>query len=100
MVDHSVAERAKAASRLKTDHEVLLRMYRRQRQMAGDAQGRASEDRAQLWESIRTVEEEGFRLELGFIQDMYEAGTLSRAQATKLRDSVYLLQLNAAESHH
>ena len=65
-----------------------------------DAQGRASEDRAQLWESIRTVEEEGFRLELGFIQDMYEAGTLSRAQATKLRDSVYLLQLNAAESHH
>ena len=100
VVDHSVAERAKAASRLKTDHEVLLRMYRRQRQMAGDAQGRASEDRAQLWESIRTVEEEGFRLELGFIQDMYEAGTLSRAQATKLRDSVYLLQLNAAESHH
>lgn len=100
VLEHSNDERAEAASRLKTDHEVLLRMYRRQRQMAGDAQGRPTGDRAQLWESVRTIEEEGFRLELSFIQDLYEDGTLSRAQATKLRDSVYLMQLNTAETRH
>ncbi len=90
-------KRAEAATRLKADHEVLLRMYRRQRQMAGDTRGKPSTD---LWDSVRAVEEEGFRLELGFIQDKYEMGKLTRAQATKLRDSVYVLQMNAAQSGH
>ncbi len=100
LADCDESERAEAASRLKAEHEVLLRMYRRQRQMTGDAQGRPTGDRPQLWDSVRAVEEEGFRLELGFIQEKYEAGDLTRAQATRLRDNVYLLQLNSAESGH
>lgn len=93
-------DRAKAANRLKADHEVLLRMYRRQRQMAGDSKGRSAPDRAELWDSVRLVEERGFQLELSFIQELYESGKLTRAQAARFRNSVYMMQLNAAESYH
>ena len=44
---------------------------------------------------VEDVKRESYGIELGMIQDMYEAGDINRAQARSLRRNIYVMQVDA-----
>jgi CPA1 family monovalent cation:H+ antiporter len=45
--------------------------------------------------SVQEIKREGYAIELGIIQDMLEAGDISRPEARLLRRNVYVMQVDA-----
>lgn len=104
------SERSRIAMQLAGDHEKMLALMVRTVQktdaspdFANAAPGEdglshaAGLDIAHLQEQIDEMEAEALRLELGYIQDLYEGGSLSRDRASDLRERVYVLQMNLAD---
>ena len=44
---------------------------------------------------VEDVKRESYGIELGMIQDMYEAGDINRTQARSLRRNIYVMQVDA-----
>ncbi|RBP99595.1 cation:proton antiporter [Bifidobacterium xylocopae] len=49
---------------------------------------------SQMSESVEEVKREGYAVELSVVQDMVEAGEISRGQARELRRNVYVMQVD------
>jgi CPA1 family monovalent cation:H+ antiporter len=45
--------------------------------------------------NVQEIKREGYAIELGIIQDMLEAGDISRPEARLLRRNVYVMQVDA-----
>ena len=50
---------------------------------------------AEAQEQAEEVKRESYGIELGVIQDMYEAGDITRAQSKQLRRNVYVMSVDA-----
>jgi len=46
-------------------------------------------------DNVEEAKHEGYAIELGQIQDMFEAGEISRSLAKELRRNVYVMQVDA-----
>lgn len=52
-------------------------------------------DSAEAQAQAEEVKRESYGIELGVIQDMYEAGDITRAQSKQLRRNVYVMSVDA-----
>ncbi len=108
--EHPASERSRIAMQLAGDHEKMLALMVQTTQQSDGSADCANDavresgsshtaklDVVRLQEQIDEMEAEALRLELGYIQDLYEGGSLSHDQASDLRERVYVLQMNLAD---
>lgn len=107
----SSGPRAEMAERLAGDHEKALALMKQAAQgfdAKNSAEGAAKRrrgtaraigyDAEHLQRQVDELEAEALRLDLGYIQDMYEDGCLTRDQAASMRESVYVLQMDLVDT--
>ncbi len=107
----SSGPRAEVAERLAGDHEKALALMRQAAQefdakdfAEGAAKRRQGTARAigydaeHLQRQVDELEAEALRLDLGYIQDRYEEGCLTRDQAASMREAVYVLQMDLVDT--
>lgn len=111
VAQESSGSRAEVAERLAGDHEKALALMKQAAQgfdATNSAEGAAKRrrgtaramgyDAEHLQRQVDEIEAEALRLDLGYIQDMYEDGCLTRDQAASMRESVYVLQMDLVDT--